>query len=158
MVSQTQLVFLIVLFMTKSSTAWEITDTAPVSTESVPSQLPDNTSDLNVEMKLKSFEDALRSFPRQLFLLQVNRRLIQYIQPSILVIGCMGNTVALIVMLQEHNRRLSSCVYLAVLALSDNGFIFSFGVLWLKLIGWIDSQESADTECRVLSYIILVSN
>ena len=54
----------------------------------------------------------------------------KYYLPVVVVVGLFGNTLTLLVMLQEHNKRITCCVYLAALAVSDNLFLYVGAHYW----------------------------
>jgi len=54
-----------------------------------------------------------------------------YYTPVIIGIGCIGNLLSVIVLLNQKLRRLSSSFYLAALSISDTFFLFSVLAQWL---------------------------
>ena len=54
----------------------------------------------------------------------------RYYYPFIIVLGMIGNILSLVVMLKKHNRRISCCVYMGVLAVSDSMCLFVGGYYW----------------------------
>ncbi len=58
----------------------------------------------------------------------------RYYLPVVVVVGMVGNTIALFVMLQEHNKRITCCVYLAALAVSDNLFLYVGAHYWIMSV------------------------
>ena len=55
--------------------------------------------------------------------------------PSLLIVGLVGNTLSFIVFLSRRLRRFSCSVYLAALAVSDNGLLLCVFVSWAPRIG-----------------------
>ncbi|ELU00670.1 hypothetical protein CAPTEDRAFT_64377, partial [Capitella teleta] len=53
-----------------------------------------------------------------------------YFVPVIIIIGLIGNTTSFVVFTSTHLRKLSSSVYLAALAVADNGFLLSVFIMW----------------------------
>ena len=78
----------------------------------------------------------------------------RYYFPCIILVGLIGNFLSLCVMVKRHNRRISCCVYMAFLAISDNCNL---------LIGayyWVHTEMPSPTgrplylyECKYLSWI-----
>lgn len=60
----------------------------------------------------------------------------KYYIPFVVVFGLFGNTISLVVFLITHLNRLSLSVYLAALAISDNGFLLALGIGWLEYTGF----------------------
>ena len=54
----------------------------------------------------------------------------RYYLPVIIGIGMIGNFLSLAVMLRRHNRRISCCVYMAALAVTDSCSLFVGGYYW----------------------------
>ncbi|ELU17094.1 hypothetical protein CAPTEDRAFT_26883, partial [Capitella teleta] len=59
-----------------------------------------------------------------------------YFVPVIIFIGFIGNTTSFVVFTSTHLRKLSSSVYLAALAVADNGFLLSVFIMWSVHIDW----------------------
>jgi hypothetical protein len=80
----------------------------------------------------------------------------KYYIPTVIVLGFLGNTLSLIVFLATYLNRLSLSVYLAALAISDNGFLFALAIGWLEYLnlplfhthGW----------CQAVIYISYVTS
>ena len=58
----------------------------------------------------------------------------KYYLPVAVIVGFCGNILALLVMLQPHNRRITCCIYLAALAVSDNMFLYVGAHYWLMSV------------------------
>ncbi len=58
----------------------------------------------------------------------------KYYLPIVVILGFLGNILALLVMLQPNNRRITCCIYLAALAVSDNLFLYVGAHYWLMSV------------------------
>ena len=54
----------------------------------------------------------------------------EYMPPICVIVGGGGNILAVLVMLQHNNRRISSCIYMAILAISDQFVLGTFAFYW----------------------------
>ena len=75
----------------------------------------------------------------------------KYWSPVIIIIGLPGNFLAFLVMLKKDNRRISTCVYMSALCISDSSLLFihayAFGVyVWP---GWPIYQ----VVCKLLTFM-----
>ena len=79
---------------------------------------------------------------------------VEYARPIILVIVPVGNILSMLVMLIPHNHRISCCVYMAALAVSD------CLVLVIACYYWIVTQIKpfSDLECKIIGYVVVVGN
>ena len=66
----------------------------------------------------------------QMWTFKVGMAVQRYYFPCIIAIGLVGNFLAFAVMVQKHNRRISCCVYMAALALSDNANLVIAAIYW----------------------------
>ena len=73
-----------------------------------------------------------------------------YYSPMLIVVGFLGNSLSLVVMLQRNNRKFSCCVYLAGLALGDNLFMCNAFHLWLMTA--IFPEQFTDLHCTIVAY------
>ena len=79
-------------------------------------------------------EEALAAFNKAVFMepeFQLAFKIQRYGEPIIIILGLIGNTLSFLIMIQKGNRRLSTCIYLAALAVTDNGSLLTLGYLWL---------------------------
>ena len=82
--------------------------------------------------------------------------------PIIVPIGLVGNTLSLVVMLQRKNRRIPCCMFMAALAVSDNGIMLCATYFWVMTEVWPDHRVLADhydlvkMECKVYYYVYSV--
>jgi hypothetical protein len=79
----------------------------------------------------------------------------KYFVPVVVVIGLLGNTTSFVVFTSSFLRRYSSSVYLAALALADNGYLICIFFSWLSHVGV--NLYNRDGWCHVLVYITYVS-
>ena len=82
------------------------------------------------EMTTISLDDEAKNYAAYRIGMAINT----YLAPIIFIVGIFGNTLSLIVMLEDHNRRLSCCIYLAGLAISDIISLISLGILWVTIV------------------------
>ena len=54
-----------------------------------------------------------------------------YYTPIVVIIGLVGNSISLKVMTMKHNRRISCCVYMAAVAVVDNGMLLIATSHWV---------------------------
>ncbi len=75
-----------------------------------------------------------------------------YYLPLIIILGLIGNSLSLCVALQQHNRRISCCSYMATLALSDNGMLVVATYYWVKT--GLMRLPIYPIECHIFSWLI----
>lgn len=123
------------------------------------------TSDLNGYGKLSIFimnattEPAVGSFlnaslndlAAMYMTYKVGAAIHVYYLPVIIILGFIGNTLSLLVTLQNHNRQVSFCVYMSALALVDNVIILS--ILYIYISATNDLKWTTPTKCRVNIWI-----
>ncbi len=73
-----------------------------------------------------------------------------YYPPVLIVVGLLGNSLSLLVMLQRNNRKFSCCVYLAGLAVGDNLFMLHALHLWVMTA--LFPQHFSNEHCTVVAY------
>ena len=103
-----------------------------------------NSTGFPVEATTISVEEAARDFAAYRVGIAIN----YYLSPFIAIPGLVGNILAMIIMLQRHNRRLSCCVYLAGLTLCDTVTVMFSFMLWY--ITAIEDNDS-NLECKVVA-------
>ncbi|CAH1779160.1 unnamed protein product [Owenia fusiformis] len=87
-------------------------------------------------------------------LLPIVRALNQYVQPFIIVLGLCGNALVFLIYGLGYQRKQSSSVYLATIALSDSGFLLTLLGSWLET--WGVPAFNTNVLCQLniyLSYI-----
>lgn len=57
-----------------------------------------------------------------------------YYMPILVIMGCVGNALSVIVFFGTKLRKLSSSYYLAALAISDCGFLVAQFITWLNMV------------------------
>lgn len=57
-----------------------------------------------------------------------------YYMPVLVILGCVGNTLSVLVFFGTKLKKLSSSYYLAALAFSDTGFLVAQFITWLNLV------------------------
>ena len=80
--------------------------------------------------------------------------LYMFLLPTVLVLGFCGNTLSFLVFTLTPVKNLSSSVYLAALALSDNGFILTYIISWLPFVNIRIFHEVG--WCQVVLYLTYV--
>lgn len=73
-----------------------------------------------------------------------------YLLPIVVVIGLIGNTLSLLIMLKPHNRRISCCNYMAGLAVSDNLMLLNAANYWTVSF---NSRPMWNYECKTLAWM-----
>lgn len=81
---------------------------------------------------------------------KIGRAIQRYYLPIIVPIGFIGNCLSLMVMFRRHNRRVSCCVYMIALAISDNMMLFSGVYLWA--IAEVAPRNWNLYECKFVCY------
>ena len=85
---------------------------------------------------------------------QVGHAIHQFYFPVIVLVGMIGNTFSLLVMVQRNNRHISCCVYMGALAVTDFLVLAMGGYYWIKtvvlsgLVQW---------ECSYIGYLFHVN-
>lgn len=74
-----------------------------------------------------------------------------YYTPVLVYLGCLGNGISMYVFFGTKLRKLSSSYYLATLAVSDNLFLVSMFVVWLRMVG-LDLYNLHGV-CHIINYI-----
>lgn len=74
--------------------------------------------------------------------------------PIMIPIGLVGNTLAFFVMLQKHNRRVSCCLYMAALAVSDTIILTSAGYYYFATVVLDPYYRMEDNDCAVMVYFL----
>ena len=105
------------------------------------------TGELTTASPELSIRELVRSYPlhRAGFLIQY------WYLPFIIPTGLVGNILSLIVMLQPHNRKISVCVYLAFLAVTDSIMLFLGSQYWLFSI--LATGTPRPGVCKIFTWI-----
>ncbi|KAK6176099.1 hypothetical protein SNE40_014448 [Patella caerulea] len=113
--------------------------------------------EVNTEQTSLSFNDSgfYRDMSDQRALLYAVTLTRNIFVPTNVLVGLMGNFLALAVFTASHQRHLSSSGYLAALACADNLFLVSLFVTWLDGIRPI---LMSDGSCRVIIFITYISS
>lgn len=110
---------------------------------SVDNMLEMNSTNLTLDVEKLASEQAIFKFGSGIH---------YYYLPVCVFFGLIGNTMSFVVMIQPHNRRISCCLYLAVLAVCDNSALLIFGYYWTKATFQIES-ENQQLQCSVLAWL-----
>ena len=81
---------------------------------------------------------------------QIGGMIHRYWLPFVVVVGCIGNCLAFVVLLKPHNRGISCCLYMAALAVSDTIFLAFYGYWWFSTV---PTQSLTQVGCTMYSYI-----
>ena len=74
-----------------------------------------------------------------------------YVVPIIILIGLIGNTISILVFFRNPLRKTSSSIYLASLAICDNGFLIMLIFQWLV---WFNVQiYHLNGPCQLFTYV-----
>ena len=71
----------------------------------------------------------------------------QYASLLICVIGIFGNCLCMLVLFQNHNRKISCYLYFAFIAIADNIFLINGG--WYQSMVDFFPEKTNDTACRL---------
>ncbi len=71
------------------------------------------------------------------------------------VIGFVTNILSLLVMTMKHNRKLSTCVYMGVIAVNDNVYLLLAFHYWFA--NFIESSHYTTWVCKFKAYSVLVT-
>ena len=77
-----------------------------------------------------------------------------YWLPILIPFGLVGNTLSFLVMMRPHNRRISCCVYMAALAIADNGMLIDNAYYWY--VTDLARRPWKTLECYIWSYLFHV--
>ena len=58
----------------------------------------------------------------------------RYYYPCIIILGMIGNILSFMVMLMKHNRRISCCVYMGVVAVADSLCLILGSYYWILTV------------------------
>ena len=77
----------------------------------------------------------------------------KYWFPVLIPLGLIGNTLSFLVMIKSNNRKVSTCIYMAALSLSDN-FMMCLAIhdYCIRVIG---THEWYQVECKMSTYFTL---
>lgn len=97
-----------------------------------PVVLPNETSSGAHQNMSERMRIVISSMADPLFVAGINITL--YCTPILIVLGIIGNTMALLVVTRKKNREISCCTYMAALAICDTGSLLCFGYLWCTIV------------------------
>ena len=138
----------------KSTAIDYYTETDPLSTTALLTNIyeKENTTDIALFTGAPSNnEDSADNYTYQ----QIGTAIQRYMAPLVVVIGVLGNTLSFLVMIQPRNRRVSCCIYMAALAVSDTMTLYVAAHLWVVSDG-ISDYKMPHGECIWISYAIQV--
>lgn len=124
----------------------------------VPSDTSDEFLGTNDSSSIALMQDSNKSVAEEAadyLIYKIGFGLHIYFLPILVLVGLVGNTLSFIIMVKPTNRRLSCCVYMAVLAVSDNVALFIMGYYWTKPTFEIPIFHQL--ECSILGYILIGS-
>lgn len=89
--------------------------------------------------------------PKMPFILQFQLALYTYILPLIVLVGLVGNILAIYLILADKQmRNVSSSVYLSSLLVSDTGMLVNLFLVWLEVLGYPLNHVPA--VCKISPY------
>ncbi len=119
--------------------------------------IPDNTTfDCDVKNRLchaPNTEGLIVEGAKNLTLFQIGHFIHLYYFPIIIAIGLIGNSLSFIVMIYEANQRISFCVYMSVLAISDNSMLL-VGLYWWVYSAAVTNHIFTSVECKIFVYLM----
>ena len=77
--------------------------------------------------------------------------IMKYWFPILVPIG-LGNTLSFLIMIKPSNRKLSTCIYMAVISMNDNAVMFLAGHRWLASV--IQFYKRNHIECSIIPYLV----
>lgn len=101
------------------------------------------------------FNESCTDLAEHLTLYKLGYGLQLYYLPIVCLLGWIGNTISLVVLLQPHNRRLSCCLYLASLAVNDNCIVYIAVHYWFTLSLRVGNWRAL--QCHWIAYFFHVS-
>ena len=81
-------------------------------------------------------------------------QIMTYCSPILVILGLIGNTLSLFVVLQKKNRRISCCSYMTALAVCDNGSLLTLLYYWFVTI--ITPKQWSRPGCVVWVYAVFL--
>ena len=78
-----------------------------------------------------------------------------YWMPILIPIGLLGNTLSFLVMIKPSNRKMSTCIYMAVISINDNLMMISALYTWLVTV--IKLHEGHPMECKFVAYLVFIA-
>ena len=86
-------------------------------------------------------------------------QLVVWVTPITVVVGLVGNILSFLVMIQRKNRRVSCCVYMAVLAITDSYSLISYlGFGACLVLNPDHALCRSKTMCKMSGYLMSCSN
>lgn len=111
-----------------------------------------NTSD---EADITSYYDDIDSSNHSL---SVDKLLMIYVLPVIVLAGTIGNLASAIVLFRSRMRVVSVYMYLFLLALADTGVLYASAFkTWFRLVAGVEWLHVSDVACRTLTFLFLAS-
>lgn len=90
--------------------------------------------------------------------LTVDRLLLIYLLPVIVLAGTVGNVASVVVLLRKRMRVVSVYLYLLLLAFADTTVLYTSAFkTWFRMVAGIEWLHLSDMACRFLTFIFLVS-
>ena len=99
--------------------------------------------------------DAFMKEVETLFTFKIAIVVNRYWFPALVPIGLVGNTLSFLVMIKPNNRKLSTCIYMAAISVSDN--IMMYICLHVFLIDVIETHKWHHMECKFKNLIAFVA-
>ena len=124
---------------TGNGTSFNTSSSTSDNTSSVVDEIHANLDHQNIPIQAKSYSFYMVAMGLNL-----------YYSPILIVVGFLGNSLSLLVMLQRTNRKFSCCIYLAGLALGDNLFMCNAFHLWLMTA--IFPEKFTYQHCTIVAY------
>ena len=77
--------------------------------------------------------------------------IMKYWYPILVPIGLVGNTLSFLVMIKPNNRKMSTCIYMAAISLTDNATMLLVGHRWLASV--IQFYRRTPIECKIKPFL-----
>ena len=100
-------------------------------------------------------EDSFMEKAATLMAYQVATYITKYWFPILVPIGLVGNMLSFLVMIKPHNRKMSTCIYMAVISVNDNLMMFLSLHTWLVTVLKVHKRFSS--ECKLKSTLSMLA-
>ena len=115
----------------------------------------------NKLMKMSNYTEGFETTTLNMFMEKVEAymtfKIATYITkywfPILVPIGLVGNTLSFLVMIKPNNRKMSTCIYMAVISINDNLMMFLALYNWLVTV--VKIHEWHPMECRFAAFLVL---
>ena len=111
-----------------------------------------STSLINISMDDNVTDDSFMEQVESYMTYKIAYYINQCWFPILAPIGLVGNTLSFMVMIQPHNRKMSTCIYMASIGINDNLMMCLVFHYWLVTV--VKIHEWHLWECKVVAYFV----